>query len=113
MIVVLIIAILLAIAAPNFLNSRQQSRAQAVCSQLHMISTAKDELTFVKTLQPGAAVNDAADLVPTYMNLWPSGPVAGTYTANPVGTPPTFNGQDESWYQQHCVGVNADASCTL
>ncbi len=113
MVVVLIIALLLAIAAPNFLTSRQLSRAQAVCSQLNEISTAKNEFVFVKSLQDGAAVNDATDLVPTYLNVWPSGPVPGTYAANPVGTDPTFNGQDQDWYKQHCTGNTADSSCTL
>jgi Tfp pilus assembly protein PilE len=113
MIVVLIIGLLLAIAVPNFVNARTLSRAQAVCSELNEIATAKNEFIMVRALKPGDPVNDAADLVPTYLNFWPTGPIPGTYAANAVGSDPTFNGQNAAWYTQHCTGTTADSSCSL
>lgn len=111
MIVVIIIGLLLAIAAPGFLADRTKSRAATVCRSLREILGAKDEYIMTNQLVPGQPVNNAA-LVPTYLNVWPSGPVSGTYDANPVGTDPTFQGENEAWYEQHCLGT-ADSLCTL
>ncbi len=113
MVVVFIILMLFAIAAPNFLNTRSLSRAQTVCSDLRQISTAKNQFIMVRSLKAGDPVNDGADLVPTYMNSWPTGPVTGSYSANVVGAEPTFNGQDAAWYKQHCTGTTADSLCPL
>lgn len=43
MIVVLIIAVLLAIAIPNFMRARETSRAKSCCSNLRQIETAKEQ----------------------------------------------------------------------
>ena len=112
MIVVIIIGLLLAIAAPNYLTTRTRSRCRAVLGDLTQISSAKDQLTMARGLSTGDSVNGAVDLVPSYIQTWPTGPVTGTYTANPVGEDPTFMGQNSAWYLQHCSDV-ADASCTL
>ena len=112
MIVVIIFGILLAIAAPNYLIVRTRSRTRAVLGDLKNISSAKDQLTMTKGLMTGAAVNDAADLVPAYLEQWPTGPVTGAYSANPVGQEPTFMGQPSAWYVQHCEDI-ADTTCTL
>jgi prepilin-type N-terminal cleavage/methylation domain-containing protein len=113
MIVVLIIGILLAIAVPNFINSRSRSRLQAVQNNLQEINSAKTQFAIELGLSANSSVNDAADLCPGFLKAWPVGPVQGTYTANPVGADPTFNGQTSSWYAMHCSGPTADSACTL
>jgi general secretion pathway protein G len=113
MIVVIIFGILLSIAAPNFFTARAQSRGLAVCRDLKEILSAKDQFIMFNQLTQGATVNDARDLVPTYLETWPTGPVTGSYTANPVGQDPTFRGENEAWYAQHCTGATLDALCTL
>jgi prepilin-type N-terminal cleavage/methylation domain-containing protein len=92
MIVVLIIGILLAIAVPNFLNARTQSRLSATLGNLKQIDTAKQQYAMQNGLITGAAVT-SANLTPTYINTWPTGPLStSTYLPNAVGTDPTFNG---------------------
>lgn len=110
-IVVLILSLLLSIALPNFVRARTTSRAQACIAFLNEIDTAKNQYALDNALTMGSPVYDAAALVPTYMEAWPSGPLPGTYTSNPVGTDPTFNGQSASWYSQHCTGTTADGQC--
>ena len=110
MIVVLIIGILLAIAVPNFINARTNSRVQACIANLSQIDSAKEQYAMAQGLVNGAAVNDATALVPTYMNAWPTGPITGTYAANNVGTDPTFNGNNSAYYTLHCV-TSPDANC--
>jgi len=111
MIVVLIIGILLAIAVPNFITARTNSRTQTCIANLKQIDTAKQQFAMVNGLINGGAVNDAADLVPTYMPAWPTGPIAGTYSASVVGTDPTFNSEPASWYSTNCTGSTANSSC--
>ena len=111
MIVVLIIGILLAIAVPNFINARTNSRVQTCIANLKQIDSAKQQYAMANGLVSGAPVGDAGALVPTYLNSWPTGPVTGTYLANGVGTDPSFNGEPSSWYVTHCTGTTADSSC--
>ena len=111
MIVVGIVAILLAIAIPNFVSAQASSRAETCISDLKSIETAKEQYAMDNGLVSGSAVPDAAALVPTYMPAWPMGPITGTYTANAVGADPTFNNQSAAWYTQHCTGKTADALC--
>ena len=94
MIVVLIIGILLAIAVPNFVKARQNSRLQTVIGNLKQLESAKQQWAMDK----GKVSTDspvAADLAPTYMQKWPLGPVgtSADYLANTVGTPSSFKGQ--------------------
>src|SRR5579871_5509430 len=111
MIVVLIIGILLAIAVPNFINARTNSRLQSCIANLKQIDSAKQQYAMAQGLVNGAAVNDATALVPQYMNAWPTGPInPSVYAANTVGSNPTFNGQDADYYTLHCV-TTPDASC--
>jgi prepilin-type N-terminal cleavage/methylation domain-containing protein len=112
MIVVIIIGLLLAIAAPGYQTIRTRSRSRAVLGDLMRISNAKDQFTMNAGLSNGTSINDATDLVPVYLQTWPTGPVTGSYSANAVGEEPTFNGNNSAWYVQHCEDV-ADSSCTL
>ena len=111
MIVVMIIGILLAIAVPNFITARTNSRVQSVLADLNQIDTAKQQYALDNGLATGATVSDASALVPTYIQAWPIGPVTGTFLANPIGTDPTFNGDNAAWITTHCTGSTADSQC--
>lgn len=102
MIVVLIIGILLAIAIPNFIKARQNSRLQTIVANLKQIENAKEQCA----MDRGAANGDTTlctqavltNATTGYMKAWPAGPIAGTYVASAVGTNPTFGGRDaNSW----------------
>jgi type II secretory pathway pseudopilin PulG len=88
----LIIGILLAIAVPNFIKARQNSRLQTILGNLKQIETAKEQWA-METGQNSTAVPVAADLTPVYMKSWPTGPVTGAYLANAVNADPTFAGK--------------------
>jgi prepilin-type N-terminal cleavage/methylation domain-containing protein len=110
MIVVLIIGILLAIAVPNFITARTNSRVQTCIANLKQIDAAKQQFAMATGLISGAAVADDTALCPTYLNAWPTGPVTGTYAAQPVGTDPTFNSENSAWYVSNCTG-SSTANC--
>mgnify|MGYP005835863219 CR=1 FL=1 len=84
MIVVLIIAVLLAIAIPNFMRARETSRAKSCCSNLRQIETAKEQWAMDNKASNGDEVTD--DLWPDYIKAEPLCPSSGTYTIGAVGT---------------------------
>jgi prepilin-type N-terminal cleavage/methylation domain-containing protein len=90
MIVVLIIGILLAIAVPNFVKARENSRAKSCLSNLRTISYAKEQwaVEFKKhtTDTPGDT-----DLYGSagYIRSTPLCPGGGTYTISDLATVPT------------------------
>jgi prepilin-type N-terminal cleavage/methylation domain-containing protein len=92
MIVVLIIGILLAIAIPNFVKSREVSRAKSCLSNLKSISYAKEQWA---TEQKKATTDVPADtdLYPSdgsgYLRSTPTCPSGGTYAINNMITTPT------------------------
>jgi len=89
MIVVLIIAVLLAIAIPNFMKARDTARAKACMANLRQIDTGKQQLAMDNKL----AKDDPCamtDLVgPTlYIKVEPTCPSSGTYTPGVIDTDP-------------------------
>ncbi|MBN9500530.1 MAG: prepilin-type N-terminal cleavage/methylation domain-containing protein, partial [Armatimonadetes bacterium] len=78
MIVVLIIGILMAIAVPNFIKARSNSRRQTILANLKQIDGAKEQWA----MEGGHTTGDAcaaADLS-QYIKVWPvDTPVTGTY----------------------------------
>ncbi len=100
MIVVLIIGILLAIAVPNFVKARQNSRVQTVVGNLKQIESAKEQWA-MDTGAASTATPTSADLTPDYVKKWPIGPVgvATDYVANNMSTLPTFKGQNADAFQ--------------
>ena len=98
MIVVLIIGILMAIAVPNFIKARSNSRLQTVIANLKQIDSAKEQFAMETGLKTGDAVT-STNLTANYMKSWPDNtPVTGTYVPNVVGTNPTFIGKDaDAW----------------
>ena len=100
MIVVLIIGILLAIAVPNFVKARQNSRVQTVVGNLKQIESGKEQWA-MDTGAASTATPTSADLAPNYIKKWPVGPVgAGTdYVANAMNAAPTFKGKTADDFQ--------------
>lgn len=90
MIVILIIAVLLAIALPNFLKARERSYANTCQANLRTVQAAKEQWQD-ETKAPAAAVPTWTDLVgPTkYIKSMPVCPAGGIYTINGIGTDPT------------------------
>lgn len=88
MIVVLIIAVLLAIAIPNFMKARDTSRTKACVANLRQIDTGKVQYAMDAKLASGAAVA-WANLVPDYVKVQPACPAGGNYTIGNIDTDPT------------------------
>jgi prepilin-type N-terminal cleavage/methylation domain-containing protein len=90
MIVVLIIGILLAIAVPNFVKARENSRAKSCVSNLKQIDSAKEQFAMDTRLTTGAAVATTNLYGSTaYIRSEPKCPSGGAYTPGNVGTAPT------------------------
>ena len=98
MIVVLIIGILLAIAVPNFVKARQNSRVQTVVGNLKQIEAAKEQWA-MDTGAASSATPTQANLSPDYVKTWPTGPVSGTYAVGDMSTAPSFGGCDAAGFQ--------------
>ncbi len=114
MIVVLIIGILLAIAVPNFVKARQNSRVQTVVGNLKQIESAKEQWA-MDTGAASTATPTSADLTPTYMKKWPVGPVgAGTdYVAGSMSALPAFKTKTADDFQDPATKDAAIAACGL
>jgi type II secretory pathway pseudopilin PulG len=89
MIVITIISILLGIAIPSFINSREKTKARSCTENLHQINTAKEQLAMATGLGEGATIAQS-QLVPyLHDNMFPSCAAGGTYSIEPVGETPT------------------------
>lgn len=89
MVVILIIAILLAIAVPNFMNARERARANECIATLKQIDNAKEYFTHENNLSNGAPIV-MADIWPDYIrrSTPPACMAGGNYTVGAVGTDP-------------------------
>lgn len=91
MIVVLIIAVLLAIAIPNFMKARDTSRTKACVANLRQIDTAKMQWAMDEK-KVGTDLPKKTELIPTYIKnelTCPAGGKAGgVYTINAVDINP-------------------------
>lgn len=92
MIVVLIIAILLAIAIPNFLRARETSRAKSCQANMRQIETAKEQWA-MDNRKAATDTPAASELVTEYMrgteDILPDCPSSGSYTIGNMSTRPT------------------------
>ena len=92
MIVVLIIGILLAIAIPNFIRAREQSRAKSCSENLKQIDAAKQLYAMDAGLVNGSSVTISALVGPSsYIKASPLCPStnSNTYTINDINTDPS------------------------
>lgn len=88
MIVVAIIGLLAAIAIPNFAKMRQNAQKQACIMNLQTIDSAKEAWAAENRKANGDTVDEAA-VNALIKKGAPECPAGGTYSYNPVGTPPT------------------------
>ena len=92
MIVVLIIAILLAIAIPNFMRARETSRAKSCQANLRQLETAKEQCAMDEKL----AATDTPTIaqLTVYLKAYPMCPSASsdTYTIGDISTRPLCTG---------------------
>lgn len=109
MIVVLIIAILLAIAIPNFLRARESSRAKSCQGNLRQIETAKEQWAMDNRMS-ATDTPTATNLVTEYMkgtdDTLPLCPSNGTYTVANMSTRPSCSvatNSDADTYNDHVL----------
>ena len=93
MIVVAIIALLAAIAVPNFLRSRKRSQATQVLEDLRQIDSAVDQWAIENNKAGGSAVTwaDVQKYIKNGTRLYTSGGkdiLGNSFTINPVDTAP-------------------------
>lgn len=88
MIVVLIIGILLAIAVPNFIKARENSRTRTCIANLRQIEAAKEQWA-MENKKGSSDVPTWANLVTDYMKAQPSCPSGGAYTIAAIDTNPS------------------------
>jgi prepilin-type N-terminal cleavage/methylation domain-containing protein len=84
MIVVLIIGILLAIAVPNFIKARENSRTRTCIANLRQIEAAKEQWA-MEEKKDGSATPGAADLSPSYIKSMPTCPSNGASYSGTIG----------------------------
>ena len=90
MIVVLIIGILLAIAVPNFIKARENSRQKSCVANLKQIESAKEQWAMDTKAAP-TATPGTGDLYGNtlYIKVQPTCPSNGAYTIGDMGTRPS------------------------
>ncbi|MDW8107833.1 MAG: type II secretion system protein [Armatimonadota bacterium] len=90
MVVVFVIAILVSLALPSWMNARARAQTRTCVANLRQIQQAKEAFALATRASDGASVQ-TSDLVPNYLQKEPFCPAGGgaPYTVNPVGTPPT------------------------
>ncbi len=109
MIVVLIIGILMAIAVPQWVQSRKSTRLRTVQQNLNQIEDAKDQCAIALGAAPGDTTictqSVLVDAATGWLKSWPAGPVAGTYTANAIGAEATFNSKTSAEWSADPAGL--------
>lgn len=90
MVVIFIIALLVSLALPSWMNARSRAQTRTCVANLRQIHQAKEMYALATRAQTGASVT-MGDLVPTYLQEEPFCPAGGgaAYTVNAIGTPPT------------------------
>lgn len=92
MIVVAIFGILVGVALPNFLKSRNQARKQTCISNLSQIETAKQVWGVEHGKKDGDVPTDADLIGPAlYLKVKPQCPGGGTYNLQAIGVTATCN----------------------
>lgn len=98
LIVILILALLLGIAVPQFVGAREKSRRRACIGNLHIVEQAKEQWAMQNGVVQGGTV-DWPDLWPNYIRapILPECPSGGTYDLGAVGTTITCTEAGHIW----------------
>ena len=94
MIVVLIIGVLLSIAVPNFVKTRETARAKSCIENLYKIQGAKEMWAMDHNKSATELPTEIPDLVSDYLKVMPLCPSGGTYDIGTVNTSPTCSTGD-------------------
>lgn len=89
MVTVMIISIIMVIAVPNFVKSRNQTQKESCLKNLQEIDSAKERYAMENHIASGAAIVPS-ELVPEYIKT--ASPICqsgGTYTYGEIGTDPS------------------------
>jgi hypothetical protein len=84
-----VLALLAAIAVPNFLKARQTAQRNACVNNLRLIDRAKEQWSVENRKQLGAPVSETDLRRHLRDGVWPVCPAGGRYRVNPVGANPT------------------------
>jgi competence protein ComGC len=86
---IFIMALLAAIAVPNFIRAREAAQRNACRSNMRMIEGAKEQWSVDEKKTPGAIPSDAELFGPDkYLGNRPTCPAGGTYLINANNLPP-------------------------
>jgi len=88
MIIVAILGLLMVIAVPNYLGSRDRAQQNVCISNLKRISDVKSVWAVLDNMGE-SDVPDWSDLVTAYLKSIPTCPAGGTYEINAVSEDPT------------------------
>jgi prepilin-type N-terminal cleavage/methylation domain-containing protein len=109
MIVVLIIGILLAVAVPQWMQTRKTTRLRTIQQNLNQIEDAKDLCAIQLGAKPGDTTTCTQAVLLNastgWLKDWPTGPVSGTYAANAIGAEPTFNSKTSAQWSADPSGL--------
>jgi prepilin-type N-terminal cleavage/methylation domain-containing protein len=87
MVVVTIIGLVVAVAIPNYVKSREYSRLQLCYQNLSKIEAAKQTWAMENGKRTGDVPQDGDLYGPnSYIRVPPACPSGGAYTLNPIGT---------------------------
>ena len=102
-VVILIIGILLAIAVPNFITARRNSRLQTVVANLKQVEAGKEQCAMDEGLVVGDLCSDLGNFIKDYANMkWP---VQGAFVEAAIGTDSTFRGKSASQWEADPSGL--------
>ena len=115
-IVLAIISIIVAIAAPTWLRQRENARGVACQENLTKIDQAKEQYAMEFRVSNGGVIIYPDDLISPpgssgpnqgYLKVIPRCPADGIYSANPVGADPTCSiGSSVAPYEPHILPNN-------
>jgi prepilin-type N-terminal cleavage/methylation domain-containing protein len=89
MVTVMIISILIAVAVPNFVRSRNETQKESCLKNLQEIDSAKERFAMETNTASGTVV-DPSSLVPDYLKTaLPVCQGGGTYDFGDIGTDPS------------------------
>jgi prepilin-type N-terminal cleavage/methylation domain-containing protein len=90
MVVMLIVAVLLSIAVPSFIRSRESSNTQMCVANLKRIDAAKEQWAMDNRAEVGTTITGGMPtLMSGYIREAPECEGGGSYTLNVTGTYPT------------------------
>ncbi len=86
MFVISLVAVLLAIAIPNFLAARERSRTKSCIANMTKLQDAKERYAMEKNIESNEVVN-WINIIPDYLKFEPHCPAGGNYQLLTVGEP--------------------------